>query len=160
MGNEYDDISGYFDKRIILEIPEIPEVNENKCPWCGGIDSIVDNRCEMPGCYKPVIYKVKEYKPRKLTVEEAFKIAQIKNMQNIEYGTKKEPTKDDLWAEIARLKQQINKIQNGNPLELHESYQNLFGHEKLQELGFAPTKPIPKKEYNVLRDQGDPFEEF
>jgi hypothetical protein len=34
----------------------VPKVDANKCPWCGGLDSIVDNRCQMPGCGKPVIY--------------------------------------------------------------------------------------------------------
>lgn len=34
-----------------------PIVTENRCPWCGGRDSIVGNRCQMPGCGRPVIYK-------------------------------------------------------------------------------------------------------
>lgn len=34
-----------------------PVVTENRCPWCGGRDGIVNNRCQMPGCGRPVIYK-------------------------------------------------------------------------------------------------------
>jgi len=34
-----------------------PLVTENRCPWCGGLDGIVGNRCQMPGCGRPVIYK-------------------------------------------------------------------------------------------------------
>ena len=144
---------------------QIPEVTKNECPHCGGRDCIINNRCEMPGCGLPVIYRVKEYVVKKLKPEEAARIAQMKIMKDMEYGTKRDPSKNELWGEIARLKQQLAEIQHGNPIAVHRSYEHLFGKEKLQTLGLAQaespkTVPIPKKKANKLPEKGDPFGEF
>lgn len=147
-----EEVDKYFITRDASRQSIILTVTKNECPHCGGKECIVDNQCQMPDCGEPVIYNVKEFEPRKLTVEEATEIARIKVAKEQAYGKEKDPTKDDLWAEIARLKEQVRSIQSGEPEPLPGYMVKLLPPK---------SEPAPKKEVNTLpEDQGDPFADF
>jgi hypothetical protein len=58
---------------------DIPTTSVNKCPWCGGLDSIERGLCHMPGCGKRVNYTGPQPVDEKpLTVAEADKIARAR----------------------------------------------------------------------------------
>jgi len=141
-------------------VNNIPVVTKNECPYCGGLDCISENTCQMPGCGMAVIFNTKEFNPHDMTPEEATRIARIKSVKQQEYGLKKgkkAPSENDLWAEIARLKEQLHDIkQPENTKKIPAYLEKLIGPKPPPE-----PLPVPKKNANVkIEGDYDPFADF
>jgi len=89
---------------------KVPTVTVNKCPWCGGLDSIVDGRCQMPGCGRPVIYKGPRPRDEPALTPEEVEIIAAQKGAEMEQITSMGPLPGDIKgmrAEINRRKDAI-----------------------------------------------------
>jgi len=136
-----DKIKGlrHFDK--------VPTVKINKCPWCGGLDSIVNNQCQMPGCGKPVIYKGPRPREEPALSEQEIAIIVAQKQGEMQ----KILSMGSLPGDLRSMRAEINKRKDV-----------IRGKADIIE----DEKPVPKREMKIRRSSsisvgpGDPFKDF